>query len=167
MEIKRINCLDMFPDWMRHSRDLRVFTTVIDLLINDTIMKIYQLQECYDTDLTAEEQLSIIEDIVDLQEELRQNLLIDQKRILLKYYNQMYNYRGSINGIVWAIKIYNLLTENNNTNPVKYDIDIKITKTSDGKKIVKKVSTNKIQDINLLNSLIRTVIPPNYMLKLS
>lgn len=166
MEIKRISSLDMFPEWMRDSRDLRVFTTLIDLLVTEVMIKTYQLQEVYNTELTSEEQLSLIENVVDMQDNLKLKLTIEQKRILLKYYNKMYKYRGSVKGLIWAIKLYNLLTFNNNTNPLEYERDIKITKTLNNKKIISKQTDIHIYDIELLKLLIRTVISPDYMLKL-
>lgn len=166
MEIKRISSLDMFPEWMRDSRDLRVFTTLIDLLVTEVMIKTYQLQEVYNTELTSEEQLSLIENVVDMQDNLKLKLTIEQKRILLKYYNKMYKYRGSVKGLIWAIKLYNLLTFNNNTNPLEYERDIKITKTLNNKKVISKQTDIHIYDIELLKLLIRTVISPDYMLKL-
>lgn len=166
MEIKRISSLDMFPEWMRDSRDLRVFTTLIDLLVTEVMIKTYQLQEVYNTELTSEEQISLIENVVDMQDNLKLKLTIEQKRILLKYYNKMYKYRGSVKGLIWAIKLYNLLTFNNNTNPLEYERDIKITKTLNNKKVISKQTDIHIYDIELLKLLIRTVISPDYMLKL-
>ena len=161
MKANKLSTINMFPDWMRNSRDLRVFTTLLDLMANDVILQISQLEQAFDPDFAMEDKMSLIEKIVNVPDNLSKALTIDQKRIVLKFFNLMYRFRGSINGIIWAIKLYNLATNDNNLEPLDYKVDFKLES-----KELSKITATPIYQSDLLFLLLSEVMPADYMISI-